>query len=527
MKQEEYENELANILYSDRPILYIPCSDFLMTIADVKNAVDKLGYNYDSTDELDVLEFDSAIGETCFKTGRKVENGGTSDLKDFLRVCTEPDNADWKIVVLKDIDLSEAGIASQIRFLGEYIVRENKKRKDKKTLVILNAQLTVSCSIEKMTTVLIPPLPDEEEIKKILSDFYEKDNRNFATNCCPGEEGWERLVMSLKGMDRCGINEVLSDLIILGGGIGSEEVPVILNEKKHIVEKSSVLEVIDSKFDWTNVAGLGALKKYLENKAKIMNKGTEALKAGVTIPKGILICGAPGCGKSLCAKACANLFHDAPLLRLDMGRLMGKYVGESEHNFQKAIATAEAAHPCVLWIDEIEKAFVGAGGTGGVSDSTTTRLLGSFLTWMQENKSWVYIVATANDTTILKPEFLRKGRFDEVFFVDYPSKEERVAILKVLFEKQTKDAKNVKSKEIDYEEVANATEGYSGSELECVINSVIEDNFIKMIDEKESEITTKMFLDQIKKQGKPLSAGLNPDTKRTYDDLKKKYKSAS
>ena len=181
----------------------------------------------------------------------------------------------------------------------------------------------------------------------------------------------------------------------------------------------------------------------------------------------------------------------------------------------------------MLWIDEIEKAFVGAGGTGGVSDSTTTRLLGSFLTWMQENKSWVYIVATANDTTILKPEFLRKGRFDEVFFVDYPSKEERVAILKVLFEKQTKDAKNVKSKEIDYEKVANATEGYSGSELECVINSVVEDNFIKMIDEKESEITTEMFLDQIEKQGNPLSAGLNPDTKKAYDDLKKKYKSAS
>lgn len=526
MKQKEYEDELLYILYSDRPILYIPCSDFLMTIADVKNAIDKLGYNYDSTDEPDVLEFDSAIGETCFKSGQKVRNGGTSDLKDFLRDCTEPDHADWKIVILKDVNLSEDDMVSQIRFLGEHIVQENKKTNDKKTLVILSAQLTVPCSIEKMMTVLTPPLPDEEEIKKILSGFYGKDHRYFATGCCPGEEGWERLVMSLKGMDRYSINDVLSELIA-GGGIGSKEVPVILNEKKHIVEKSGVLEVIDSKFDWTNVAGLGTLKKYLENKAKIINKGTEALKAGVTIPKGILICGAPGCGKSLCAKACANLFDDGPLLRLDMGRLMGKYVGESEHNFQKAIATAEAAHPCVLWIDEIEKAFVGAGGAGGVSDSTTTRLLGSFLTWMQENKSWVYIVATANDTTILKPEFLRKGRFDEVFFVDYPSKEERIAILKVLFEKQIKDAKKVKCGKIDFVKVANATDGYSGSELECIINSVIEDNFIKMIDDKESEITTEMFLNQINEMGKPLSEGLNQNTKKTYEELKKKYKSAS
>ena len=189
------------------------------------------------------------------------------------------------------------------------------------------------------------------------------------------------------------------------------------------------------------------------------------------IPKGVLIVGMPGCGKSLTAKATASLFK-IPLVRLDVGRLLGKYVGESEENMRKALKLAEAISPCVLWIDELEKAFAGVGGGGG--SDVTTRLFGQFLTWMQEKESAVFIVATANDVSNMPPEFLRKGRFDELFFVDLPNDEERRKILEIHLKKRKK------WKRYDQlpDRLISMTDGYNGADLEAIVKDAVEKVFI-------------------------------------------------
>ena len=205
------------------------------------------------------------------------------------------------------------------------------------------------------------------------------------------------------------------------------------------------------------------------------------------MPKGVLIAGVPGCGKSLNAKASAKLFN-IPLLKLDMGRLMGKYVGESESNMRRAIALSEAIAPCVLWIDELEKAFSGIGGDGG-SAEVTTRLFGQFLTWMQDKNSSVFVVATANDIMKLPPELMRKGRFDEIFYVQLPNEEER----RKIFEIHIKKRREEDYKDIDIDKLVQKTEGYSGADIEGVVRDAIESAFVR----GDSKVETQDFLDAI------------------------------
>nr|WP_281367796.1 AAA family ATPase [Saccharibacillus deserti] len=214
------------------------------------------------------------------------------------------------------------------------------------------------------------------------------------------------------------------------------------------------------------------------------------------MPKGVLIVGMPGCGKSLAAKATAKLF-EVPLLRLDIGKLFGKYVGESEENMRRALKIAEAVSPCILWVDEIEKAFSGVGDGGG-GNSVTTRLFGNFLTWMQDKESTVFVVATANDISKLPPEFLRKGRFDELFAVDLPHAEER----RNIFEIHLKRRKQF-NREIDTIRLIQNSEGFSGADIEAVVKETIENAFI----ENKPKITTEDLV-KVLKETKSISVSL-------------------
>ncbi|WP_206706307.1 AAA family ATPase [Anoxybacillus flavithermus] len=245
-----------------------------------------------------------------------------------------------------------------------------------------------------------------------------------------------------------------------------------------------------------DIGGLENLKAWLYRKAKVFNHLDKAIKFGVDVPKGIMIIGMPGCGKSLTAKATARLF-EVPLVRLDVGRLLGKYVGESEENMRKALQLAEAISPCVLWIDEIEKAFSGVGSEGGGND-VTTRLFGHFLTWMQEKENTVFIVATANDISRIPPEFLRKGRFDELFFVDLPNDEERRKIIEIHLKKRNKW-----HKDIDTIALIKETKEFNGADLESVVKEAIESAFINGKD----KITTEDLI-QAARDTKPISSTL-------------------
>ena len=234
------------------------------------------------------------------------------------------------------------------------------------------------------------------------------------------------------------------------------------------------------------------LKKYLEAKANIFHNLSEALTYGVSMPKGIFLVGMPGCGKSLCAKAAASIF-EVPLLKLDMGSMMGKYVGQSEENLRKAIKIAEAAAPCILWIDEIEKAF---SGVGGQNDAVLTRMFGNFLFWMQEKNSAVYVIATANNAESLPPELKRKGRFDEIFCVNLPDEKEREKIFEVHLKKLNNKncLKGSSLNNFNYNELSKATIGFNGADIESVIHQTVENSFLN----NRSTITTKLLIDTAK-----------------------------
>ncbi|MGC8720347.1 MAG: AAA family ATPase, partial [Thermodesulforhabdaceae bacterium] len=302
----------------------------------------------------------------------------------------------------------------------------------------------------------------------------------------------------------------LINLIIADGVINDDDVITIGNIKKQIIKKGGVLEFVITDENMNAVGGFDRLKSWIRKKKKIVDNLDSAKRFGVDVPKGIMLFGMPGCGKSLCAKALATEFG-VPLLKLDMGMILGPYVGQSEENIRKAIKQSESIAPCVLWIDEIEKAFSGIGGSGG-SAEVTTRIFGTLLTWMQERSRMVFVVATANDITSMPPEFLRRGRFDEVFFVDFPDIDERKEIIKIHLKKRKKEEWINK---IDIDKMAKETEEFSGADLEAIVSSIVEEAFVN--DWKEP---VKEYVDNVVKEFKPLSHTM----KDKIDQIKELYK---
>ncbi|WP_133405880.1 AAA family ATPase [Parashewanella tropica] len=280
--------------------------------------------------------------------------------------------------------------------------------------------------------------------------------------------------------------------------------------KKRALSHSGLLELVESKIVIDQVGGLDRLKSWLRNKKYIIEHLSQAESFGISPPKGVLLAGMPGCGKSMSAKAASSLFN-VPLFRLDIGSLMGKFVGESESNMKSALKIAEQASPCVLWVDELEKAFSGINGTGGSAD-ITTRLFGYFLTWMQEKPGAVFVVATANDISYIPSELLRRGRFDEVFYVNLPSELERKQIFEVKINQL-----NPTPRGIDFEELACLSEGFSGADIESVINDSLENLFRS----NEQVLTQSVIKKQISLMT-PISAVLEEKIS-TYQELFEKF----
>ena len=283
----------------------------------------------------------------------------------------------------------------------------------------------------------------------------------------------QELAVNFKGLSEYEIKSILGIALSDDGVIDKSDLDMIFGQKQQLIQKSGILEMVPLKEGLEDIGGLESLKSWLQRKQKIFKDIRKAKQFGVGIPKGVLIAGMPGCGKSLNAKAAAKLFG-VPLLRLDMGRLMGKYVGESEANMRKAIVLAEAISPCVLWIDELEKSFAGVGGEGAGND-ISTRLFGTFLTWLQEKDSLAFVVATANNIVKLPPELLRKGRFDEIFYVGLPNEAERKKIFSIHIKKRRpNDLKN-----INVDKLVKLTKGYSGADIEGVVRDGVEEAFAK------------------------------------------------
>lgn len=329
-------------------------------------------------------------------------------------------------------------------------------------VVLISPVVKIPVELEKFVTLLEGDRLSFEGICRIIQDFVRRNELPTLP-----QRLTEEMAVAFKGLSEFEITNILALAVADDGCLSRKDLQLIFELKKQMILKSGILEMIPLKESLADVGGLENLKAWLRRKASVIKNVKSAEEFGVDMPKGALIAGVPGCGKSLSAKAAAKLF-EVPLLRLDVGKLMGKYLGESEANLRKAIRLAEAISPCVLWVDELEKAFAGVGGESG--HEVTARLFGSFLTWMQEKTEAVFVVATANDITRLPPELLRKGRFDEIFYVSLPKEEER----RKIFEIHIRKRRPADLSAIDLGALVSRTKGYSGADIEGVVQEAVE-----------------------------------------------------
>lgn len=332
-------------------------------------------------------------------------------------------------------------------------------------LVFSGTELELAPDIRRIIAVLKLPAPSRLELRRLMDRIVRDVGRRdgeVEVQLPPQDEA--RLLDALRGLTLLEAEKVLTRAVVEDGLLNADDIAHVLHAKQQIVEREGVLEYYPAEESMTEVADLAGLKEWLRKRRSILAQPEQAAAFGLSFPRGLLLVGVPGCGKSLCARTVATEWG-LPLLRMDTGSLYNKYIGETENNFRRAMRTAETVAPCVLFIDELEKAF-SAGGTedGGLS----LRVLGTFLTWLQERTADVFVLATANDVSRLPPEFLRKGRFDEIFFVDLPDAETRTGILRIHLRRRGQD-----EAAFDLAVLAAATRGFSGAEIEQVVVSAL------------------------------------------------------
>ena len=334
-----------------------------------------------------------------------------------------------------------------------------------KVIILMSPLQTLPIELEKEVVVLDYPLPNLNELNQVLSARLAKNRTNRLNT-----ETREKLLKAALGLTQDEAEKVYRKAQVKAGQLTESEVEIVLSEKKQLIRRNGILEYIEEDETLDSVGGLEELKGWLQQRSNAFTE--RAREYGLPQPKGMLILGVPGCGKSLIAKTTSRLWG-LPLLRLDMGRVYdGSTVGRSEANLRSALKTAESISPVILFIDELDKAFAGGGGSGDSDGGTSGRIFGSFLTWMQEKKSPVFVMATANRVERLPGEFLRKGRFDEIFFVDLPNSAERRDIFRIHLGKRRSEIDR-----FDIEQLTKVSDGFSGAEIEQAIIAAMYDAF--------------------------------------------------
>lgn len=493
----KFEQSLILYIEASFPIIYVDTFENEKVTGTIRNLLPTRAF----------LEW-NVRGLFDFDSGAVLQGQSLEDSLEFF--LQDPETLENRIVLLNGSQffIKEPAVIERLKIIAQKI---RNGEIPNCTIVIIAANLKLPLELEPYATILTLDFLSYKEIRVLIYDFLDSCG---ATK--PNEDFVEELAVLFKGMSEFDINNVLSLAISSDGELNRSNLSLILEHKKQIIRKSGILDMVQVLESIDDIGGLENLKAWLQCKSKVFKNITKATVFGVDLPKGVLIVGMPGCGKSLSAKATAKLF-DVPLLRLDMGRLMGKYVGESEANLRRAIALADACSPCVLWIDELEKAFAGISGQGG--NEVTIRLFGYFLTWLQEKESMTFVIATANNIAVLPPELLRKGRFDEIFYVNLPNKNEREKIFDIHISKRRKQDLN----SIDLKKLVDNTEGFSGADIENVIKDAVENAFVT----DKQKITTEDVLSSIT-QANSLADTLKDSIDKLAQFYKEhKFKSAS
>ncbi len=362
------------------------------------------------------------------------------------------------IFILQDVGfyLNERTQPEQLALL----VRNFKLLKDElkstnKTIIVLGVNFNLPEELQDDFILIEHKRPQKNELKTILLDFIVA--QQWEDRLSNNENVRDIIIDTATGLTAEQARSCFIKAIINNGKLDESAIDFLLEQKKQLIQKNSLLEYYEANISIDSVGGLGYLKDWLKKRKKAFSK--EARDLAIPEPKGLLIFGVPGGGKSLTAKAVSSMWQ-MPILRFDLGRVFGQYVGQSEANMREALSIAEAISPCILWIDELEKGFAGASG----GHESTVRVLGSFLTWMQEKTETVFVIATANDITKLPSEFIRKGRFDEMFFVPPPNDKDREQIIPILLRKYKLNPDN-----FEIAKLVQYSENKTGAEIEQAI----------------------------------------------------------
>ena len=351
------------------------------------------------------------------------------------------------IFILRDFPrfLDDISVSRKLRNLARIL------KSQPKNIILISSEINIPTELTEVFTIIDFPLPSSSELNTEIQRLISSTGQSLS------ESFLNELVRASQGLSLERVRRVLTRAIASHGKVESEDVELILEEKRQSIRQTQILDFYPATEQISDIGGLDNLKEWLLRRGGAFSEQARAY--GLPHPRGLLLVGIQGTGKSLTAKAIAHHWH-LPLLRLDVGRLFGGLVGESESRTRQMINLAEALSPCILWIDEIDKAFSGIEGKG--DSGTTSRVFGTFITWLAEKKSPVFVVATANNIKTLPPEMLRKGRFDEIFFVGLPSQEEREEIFNVHVSRlRPHNIKNYDLKRLAYE-----TPDFSGAEIE-------------------------------------------------------------
>jgi len=364
------------------------------------------------------------------------------------------------VFVLKDFHrhMDNPVVVRRLRDVGQ------KFSANRRTLVLTAPAIEMPPELVSLVEFLDLPLPDRERLREIIRETYTRMAGTHTLKLQLDSNGVDAMAGNLRGLTEEAAERAISQTVVGRLALSPECITDVLDAKKALLKRSEMLEFVDSTDNMSNVGGLENLKHWLGQRRNSWDD--QARQFGLDPPKGVIILGVQGCGKSLCARAVAGEWK-LPLVKFDTAAVYDKFIGETEKRIQKVFKVAEGLAPCVLWIDELEKVFAGSGPDSASADAgVSSRLLASFLSWMQERKSAVFVAATCNNVTVLPPELIRKGRFDELFFVDLPSADERKQVFSIQLTKRKRNPAD-----FDLDRVAAAAKGFSGAEIESAVQT--------------------------------------------------------
>jgi SpoVK/Ycf46/Vps4 family AAA+-type ATPase len=357
---------------------------------------------------------------------------------------------------------------------------------NRRTVIITAPTITMPPELASLVEYLDLPLPDWQRLRQIIQETYTRLSKTYTLHLKLDAPGVDTMANNLRGLTEEEADRAVSQALVKRYALCPETVTDVLEAKKDLLRHSGMLDFIDASENLKSVGGLDNLKHWLGQRQGAWEDA--AREFGLEPPRGVIILGVQGCGKSMCARAVAGEWK-LPLVKFDTAAVFDKYIGETEKRIQKVFQVAEGLAPCVLWIDELEKVFAGSGPDSASSDAgTSSRLLGAFLSWMQDRKAPVFVAATCNNVSALPPELIRKGRFDELFFVDLPNPAERKQIFAIQLSRRKRSPA-----EFNLDQVAAAARGYSGAEIDAAVQTAMYASY-----SSKQPLSTQTLLDALK-----------------------------